>query len=162
MNTKNTITQEIINDYFNGPIMKSAVRAVEGLFDSILFAHVEVGQGIDELCYGESLKRELKERYSIDLPRDCANDYFEKFATTYLSHWFDEDENENPSDMQNSEELTISVTPAINFCKLRTFADEFSIPADTGVETLINLSIARFISDVETIRNLREGKVDLE
>jgi hypothetical protein len=56
------------------------------------------------------------------------------------------------------QKITIHLVKPIIHDKLYTLAAEYN----TTIDTLVNLALKRFINDIETIRNLREGKVDLE
>ena len=53
---------------------------------------------------------------------------------------------------------SIKAKNPLMYDKLRTLADEYSIP----IELLINLAVSRLIDDVELLRKLRAEEVKLE
>ncbi|MCL2639173.1 MAG: hypothetical protein FWD48_12510 [Oscillospiraceae bacterium] len=55
-------------------------------------------------------------------------------------------------------EITLQAIKPIIHDKLYTLSMEYNVTVDT----LVNLALKRFINDVETLRNLRMGKVDLD
>lgn len=55
------------------------------------------------------------------------------------------------------EKLTIEFTNLMLHDRLHTLADEYSVT----VESLINLAVKRLIEDVDFVRSLRTGKIEL-
>jgi hypothetical protein len=56
------------------------------------------------------------------------------------------------------EKITIQITTPLLFDRLYILAAEYSVPA----ELLINVAVKRLVDDVDFIRNLRAGKIELE
>jgi hypothetical protein len=54
--------------------------------------------------------------------------------------------------------ITFEIANPMILDKLNMLSAEFML----SVETIVNVSLKRFIDDVETVRDLRIGKVDLE
>lgn len=57
-----------------------------------------------------------------------------------------------------TEKFTVQLTNAMSYDRLHTLAAEYSM----SVDTLINLAVKRLISDIDFVRNLRTGKVELK
>lgn len=55
------------------------------------------------------------------------------------------------------EQITIRLANYMLHDKLQMLSAEYSLPVDS----LINLAVKRLIDDIETLRELRTGKVDL-
>lgn len=65
------------------------------------------------------------------------------------------------TDIKNSsllEKFTVQLKDPMLYDRLYTLAAEYTL----SVETLTNIAIKRFISDVDFVRNLRIGQIDLE
>lgn len=58
----------------------------------------------------------------------------------------------------NSEMLTIHISNPLLLDSLRTLAIEYSV----SIELLLNLAAKRLIDDVDFLRNLRTGKIELK
>ena len=56
------------------------------------------------------------------------------------------------------EKLTIEFTNSLLYDRLHTLSIEYSI----SVELLINVAVKRLINDVDFVRSLRVGKIELE
>jgi hypothetical protein len=54
--------------------------------------------------------------------------------------------------------IKIQITTPLLFDRLHMLASEYSVPA----ELLINVAVKRLVDDVDFIRNLRAGKIELE
>lgn len=71
---------------------------------------------------------------------------------------FNEDKyisNKNSGSMEN---FKVEVTNPMLYDKLHTLSVEYSL----SVETLINVAVKRMVDDVDFVRNLRAGKIDLD
>jgi hypothetical protein len=60
--------------------------------------------------------------------------------------------------MNDMEKITIQITIPLLFDRLYMLATEYSVSA----ELLINVAVKRLVDDVDFIRNLRAGKIELE
>ncbi len=56
------------------------------------------------------------------------------------------------------ENFTVQLADAMLYDRLRTLSAEYSI----SVEALINIAVRRLVGDIDFVRNLRAGKVELE
>lgn len=56
------------------------------------------------------------------------------------------------------ENFTVQLADAMLYDRLHTLSAEYSI----SVEVLINIAVRRLVGDIDFVRNLRTGKVDLE
>lgn len=56
------------------------------------------------------------------------------------------------------EDFTIQLTDPMLYDRLHTLSVEYSIP----IELLINIAVKRFIDDVDFMRNIRTGKIELK
>ncbi len=56
------------------------------------------------------------------------------------------------------ENFTVPLADAMLYDRLHTLSAEYSI----SVEALINIAVRRLVSDIDFVRNLRAGKVELE
>ena len=63
--------------------------------------------------------------------------------------------NKNSGSMEN---FKVEVTNPMLYDRLHTLSVEYSL----SVETLINIAVKRMIDDVDFVRNLRAGKIDLD
>lgn len=64
-------------------------------------------------------------------------------------------------DIKNSsslEKITVQLKDPMIYDRLYILAAEYSL----SVEMLINIAIKRFVSDIDFVRNIRIGKIDLE
>lgn len=64
-------------------------------------------------------------------------------------------------DIKNSsslEKITVQLKDPMIYDRLYIRAAEYSL----SVEMLINIAIKRFVSDIDFVRNIRIGKIDLE
>lgn len=71
---------------------------------------------------------------------------------------FNEDKyisNKNSGSMEN---FKVEVTNPMLYDRLHTLSVEYSL----SVETLINVAVKRMVDDVDFVRNLRAGKIDLD
>ncbi len=57
-----------------------------------------------------------------------------------------------------TENFTVQLADAMLYDRLHILSAEYSI----SVETLINIAVRRLVGDVDFVRNLRTGKVELE
>ncbi len=57
-----------------------------------------------------------------------------------------------------TENFTVQLADAMLYDRLHTLSAEYSI----SVEALINIAVRRLVGDVDFVRNLRTGKVELE
>ena len=64
------------------------------------------------------------------------------------------------SDSVNSstEQFTVQLNNSILYDRLHTLSAEYSVP----VEVLVNLAVHRLIDDVDFVRGLRTGKLELK
>lgn len=56
------------------------------------------------------------------------------------------------------ENFTVQLTNPMLYDRLHTLSAEYSVP----VELLVNVAVKRLVDDVDFIRSLRTGKIDLE
>lgn len=56
------------------------------------------------------------------------------------------------------EKITIQLSSSMSYDRLHTLSAEYSI----SVDLLISLAVKRLLDDVEFVRDLRNGKVNLE
>lgn len=56
------------------------------------------------------------------------------------------------------EKFTVQLTDAMSYDRLHILSAEYSI----SVEALINIAVKRLIADIDFVRNLRTGKVEIE
>lgn len=71
---------------------------------------------------------------------------------------FNEDKyisNKNSGSMEN---FKVEITNPMLYDRLHTLSVEYSL----SVETLINVAVKRMVDDVDFVRNLRAGKIDLD
>lgn len=71
---------------------------------------------------------------------------------------FNEDKyisNKNSGSMEN---FKVEVTNPMLYDRLHTLSVEYSL----SIETLINVAVKRMVDDVDFVRNLRTGKIDLD
>ena len=55
------------------------------------------------------------------------------------------------------EKFTVQLTDAMLYDRLYTLSAEYSI----SVETLINIAVKRLVSDIDFVRDLRTGKIEI-
>jgi len=60
--------------------------------------------------------------------------------------------------MKTMEHFTVQLTNPMLYDRFRTVSTEYSI----SVELLVNLAVRRLIDDVDFMRGLRSGSLDLE
>ena len=63
----------------------------------------------------------------------------------------------NDSCIHTKESFRVQLTEAILYDRLNTLSAEYSV----SVELLVNLAVKRLIDDVDFVRGLRTGKVEL-
>ena len=56
------------------------------------------------------------------------------------------------------EKITVELTNSLLYDRLHTLSAEYSVPA----ELLINIAVKRLIDDVDLVRGLRTGRIELE
>ncbi len=56
------------------------------------------------------------------------------------------------------ENFTVQLADAMLYDRLHTLSAEYSI----SVEALINIAVRRLVGDIDFVRNLRTGRVELE
>ncbi len=56
------------------------------------------------------------------------------------------------------EHFTVELADAMLYDRLHTLSAEYSI----SVEALINIAVRRLVGDIDFVRNLRTGRVELE
>lgn len=71
---------------------------------------------------------------------------------------FNEDKYISNKDSSSMENFKVEVTNPMLYDRLHTLSVEYSL----SVETLINAAVKRMIDDVDFVRNLRAGKIDLD
>lgn len=57
-----------------------------------------------------------------------------------------------------TEKFTVQLTDTMSYDRLYILSAEYSI----SVEALINIAVKRLVSDIDFVRNLRTGKVEIE
>ena len=68
-----------------------------------------------------------------------------------------EGKNTNGENNNLAERFSIQLTDSILYDRMHTLAAEYSVPVDV----LVNAAVGKFIHDIDFVRKLRIGKVEL-
>jgi len=86
---KTNVTTQMVRDYFDGIMLRKNAQAVRKLLVNVIESLTAQGNSVAELADGGLIAATLLSQYDIDIPVDCAQDYFNNYAQQNLPHLFD-------------------------------------------------------------------------
>jgi hypothetical protein len=77
--------------------------------------------------------------------------------TIWRSFMIENNNNGNSEISSSMEDFRVQITDPMMYDRLHTLSVEYSV----SVELLVNLAVRRLVDDVDFVRNLRVGKIEL-